>query len=572
MKHRHVKEYLLQEYVEGTITADEAEQVRKHLESCAPCRAEEKEIRSLLAEIQALPSSIPEGDLWSAIALELGVAPEGEQDRSAEDVSDRFLETLAEMIALRHMNSSKELIEDHFDRIVGLGPGTKNAAPLLGYFARWLQMGFANQQVVESPYIDLLKQALNRFPRAPRPSLSVREVAHLQMVEGFLLLHATQYEQAIRRFQFVISLDVELGDRDQIATAYFSIAKAYRRQGAYNKALHYANLAIDVARTANRVEMAAGFSVMLGWLLLQQGESKQAKEVLCKANKALQDSDDYLRLGNIQSAFGRIVQRDGKYSQALDYFYQALHLFRTWRVDHSNVARTLVNIAFIKTLMAQRAEGKRNLATSDGDSMTPRRVAIPSLHVAGSSAIERWRSEAEDHLREADRIYRRQQNIRGLGSVQLTYSMLYLSQQDTEGAASAATTAYELGIGKADHILMARARILSSMVEIVLCERETDDSERPGSHAERARTFSEDAIEHASQTENRRLVSRGQIWLAIAYLHESPDDIQRAETLLSEAMSGLKAVSGDYVSDDMQSLQRLLARVRGEKSPVVITA
>jgi tetratricopeptide (TPR) repeat protein len=428
---RHIREHVLNEFVEGTLPVDKAEEVRRHLAECSECDAEEKQIRKLLDEIRDLPTGLPGSDLWSGLSKELGLSAESEEE-ATEDVSDDFLETLAEMIALRHMQSSYDLINEHFHQIVKLGPGNRNAAPLLGYFARWLQMGFANKPVVEEErWVDILKDAVKRFPRAPRPNVTVRDVAHLRMVEGFLSLHASDFAEAIRHFQFVIGLDPELGDQDQIATAYFSIAKACRRQGAYDDALKYANLAIGVAQSANRVEMAAGFSVMLGWLLFQQGDPKQARDVLQESEEALRDSDDFLRLGNIQSAFGRLVQREGKYWDALEYFERALELFRKWREEHSNVARTLVNIAFVKILVAQRADKKSIMSLPEVPTKGPRRP-IASLRQGAETMTgpEELRKEAAEHLARADRIYKTQKNLRGLGSVQLTQSLLCLSRDD----------------------------------------------------------------------------------------------------------------------------------------------
>jgi hypothetical protein len=140
----------------------------------------------------------------------------------------------------------------------------------------------------------------------------------------------------------------------------------------------------------------------------------------------------------------------------------------------------------------------------------------------------------------------------------------YLGRRDTGLAGATAMAAYALGVGKNDHILIARARILSAMVEIALCDNEGDDGERPGSHAEWARTYSEEAIYHAEQTEYKRLVSRGQTWLAISYLHESSENVDRAEALCSKVGEALKAGGGDYIYDDFKLLQKMLVRLRDD--------
>jgi hypothetical protein len=133
--------------------------------------------------------------------------------------------------------------------------------------------------------------------------------------------------------------------------------------------------------------------------------------------------------------------------------------------------------------------------------------------------------------------------------------------------------AYELGTKKTDHILIARARILSSRVEASMCDAEgTEVGVRPGSHAERARTYSEEAIQYAMRTQNTRLIARGQISLAIARLYESDDNVDPAEDLLKEAQSNLKVPGGDYVFDDLKTLQQLLERARAahEKAKIPV--
>lgn len=71
MTHERTLE-LLDDYVEGTLPPQDERGVRRHLMQCDDCRAEERELRTLLDEAAALPAEIqPPAELWEGIAARL---------------------------------------------------------------------------------------------------------------------------------------------------------------------------------------------------------------------------------------------------------------------------------------------------------------------------------------------------------------------------------------------------------------------------------------------------------------------------------------------------------------------
>jgi anti-sigma-K factor RskA len=71
MTHERTLE-LLDDYVEGTLPPHDERGVRRHLMQCDDCRAEERELRTLLDEAAALPAEIqPPVELWEGIAARL---------------------------------------------------------------------------------------------------------------------------------------------------------------------------------------------------------------------------------------------------------------------------------------------------------------------------------------------------------------------------------------------------------------------------------------------------------------------------------------------------------------------
>src|SRR5581483_3917038 len=125
--------------------------------------------------------------------------------------------------------------------------------------------------------------------------------------------------------------------------------------------------------------------------------------------------------------------------------------------------------------------------------------------------LERIRAEAFYELAEAERIYQRTDNHRGIGAVKINRGFLCLGSGEMDRAATCAAEAYELCAEKRDYIPMARARILQCMVENLLYEEQIADSADLHRHAQRAHDFAKEAVEIANNTQNRRLLARAYV-------------------------------------------------------------
>ncbi len=117
--------------------------------------------------------------------------------------------------------------------------------------------------------------------------------------------------------------------------------------------------------------MAAVMQVLESWLLFQQGKWKDAVRVSEVAETALRQTDDYVTLGNVQSFYGRMARREGRFDQApSEMFAGAIEHYRKRDPRHPNLARSLANMALAKRgialqlqkridIDAQRAAGSR---------------------------------------------------------------------------------------------------------------------------------------------------------------------------------------------------------------------
>jgi tetratricopeptide (TPR) repeat protein len=99
-------------------------------------------------------------------------------------------------------------------------------------------------------------------------------------------------------------------------------------------------------------KLAAVIEVQEAWLIFQKGDAKKALELLSHAEHKLADTDDAISLGNIESARGRIIRRTGEYSLALEHYERAIAIYARLDSTHRNLARTLVNAAYVKRLLA----------------------------------------------------------------------------------------------------------------------------------------------------------------------------------------------------------------------------
>jgi len=73
MKEPECDDVTLQDFVDGWLDAAQEGRVREHLAACARCRAEERQLRRLLARVAELPRTVaPPHDLWPGVAARLG--------------------------------------------------------------------------------------------------------------------------------------------------------------------------------------------------------------------------------------------------------------------------------------------------------------------------------------------------------------------------------------------------------------------------------------------------------------------------------------------------------------------
>jgi tetratricopeptide (TPR) repeat protein len=460
-------------------------------------------------------------------------------------IPPELLERLREDLVLRRIESGMAHLSACRRLIESLDPVRKNAAAVLGYAAQWVDIGFAD--------LSLIRGLLARFPKENRAALPLSDYAHLRMAEGLVALDDEEYETAVRHLEFVLSVAGEIRDKELVAIANFWIGRSLRTQGRYDDALSYTARGKQLALGLGHQKMAAVMQTLESWLMFQKGRMKDAARILKDAESLLGETDDYVLLGNIQSAYGRIARREGRYDEAVRRFAAAICEYKKREPRHRNLARTLVNMAFVKRLLAFRLSQK-----IDRDTARRARSGASGRLVAEERArLERLRAEAMAELDEARRIYGSHPQHRGAGAVQLNYGYLHLDAGELDRAGAEAAAAYQLGDEKKDYILMARARILECMVENARFEEEIGDPHR---HAQLAWDFARDAVEYARHTQNQRLLARASIWQGLTLSNEFFADAEGARKSCETAESLLRSEGHDYLWEDLQTLKSRVVR------------
>lgn len=448
---------------------------------------------------------------------------------------------LRDLLGHRRMAQGGRLLERLCPQLESL-EARPGAGVLLGLAAQWMDAGFEGPARIE--------RLLTRFPHSTRAKLPFADYLHVRMAEGAVSMAHEDYDTASGHFHLVLRFEEEVDDSEMFAIANFWLGRVLRKQGHYDEALEYTSRGERRALGLGYAGMAAIMQVTLSWLAFQKGRFHEASRILSSAEEALNRTDDFLSRGNVQSAYGRIARRQGKYEAAGERLEAAIREFRQCGGEPLALARTLVNLAFVKRLLAVRAQ--REL-----DRVAAVRRGKPGVSADSDRSdrirIGQMQEEARACLGEAAKIYERHENHRGIAAVRITEGFLCLDSGDLEGASSDAAEAFTYAGDRSDAIIMARARTLQCIVEHAAIEEQLGDS---GRHREAAELFAREAVSLAGQTENRRLLARALVWQGLTFTIE-PADLESARRCCEQAVGNLEPETPErqYVWEELETLK-----------------
>jgi tetratricopeptide (TPR) repeat protein len=465
--------------------------------------------------------------------------------RPSADLAERLGHTLQ----FRRIAAGKALLDEAEPVLARLSPGDPQATSLLLLIAQWVDVGYHDHRVLET--------LLEHFPADGRRRLSMDDYLRLRMVDAFRALSVEDVDSAIASLDLVLRAESDLSEESLAALAHFWKGRAHRRKGEYETSFLHIVRARELAEKAHDEIFTAVIQIHESWLLFQKGQRREALRLLTHAEHILESTDHYIALGNIESARGRIVRRSGEYTRALEYFERACTLYTQGDPNHLNMARALVNAAYVRRLLALQLRRKIDSRTHSGEADSP----------SGRSNLRaRYQqlSEAAIHdLKRAREIYALHVHSGGIGNVLYNLGNLYLDRGDIDHAAHHAKEAYRLGLEKNDHILMARARILQSATENARVEEQLGEDVDIAVHANRAKEHSDEALALAQGTQNRRLAAGAWIARGITAANDFFQDWELARRCASEAAGLMSPDENDHLSEDLAALKSKIVRASG---------
>jgi len=471
-------------------------------------------------------------------------------DKANINISERFLKLLRHDLTFRRIERGIRLLNANQDLLNSCGPWQENAAVLLGYVARWVEVGFADS--------GLIRSLLARFPDSARGTLPAFGYMHLRMADGFNSMVGAKYDEAIRHFECALAIEQNIEDNELRVIGNYWTGRCLMRQGRYSDALGYVAKSRKAALELNPRETTAVVRVLEGRIVFEQGNSHEAEMLLGEAEKVLANTDDYITRGNIDFVYGKIAAQKGKYEQALQRFTKAIEEYERRDPHLRNFARCEVSIAIVKRLLAMQirdridraAERRRGSQTNDAS-------RGGSTHQYSKQYLMRLREEALEHLRTAYEVFERHNDYRGKGEVYVAFGYLHLDHGNLDAARSQGAAAYRLGDEKTDNVLRGWSRILQSAVE---CARFDERIEDAGSEqsAQFAIEFAREALEFAKSTQDRNLLAAAYIALGLAHCVDISENMEEARLCSDKAEEILEPDNQGLLFPELLTLKRKL--------------
>ncbi|MGA2536481.1 MAG: hypothetical protein ABSF53_10725 [Terracidiphilus sp.] len=470
----------------------------------------------------------------------------------------QIVKDLKRALNLRHVSEGIALLDKGKEVWTNLLPGQVHASELLLLLAQWVDVGYRDYHL-----LDLI---LARFPAECRRKLPLEDYLGLRMVEAFRAFSAEEVDTAIETLDFVLRAERGAEDDHLMTLAHFWKGRAHRKKGEYEMALREIVSARELAHASRENAMFTSvIQIHEAWLLFQKGLRKEALRMLAHADSVLKATDDSLSLGNIESARGRMVRRAGEYAKALEHFDRAIAIYSDGNPNHRNLARALVNAAHVKRLLALQLRKKidarsRKPGQPRGGSLA---AAAPGGPANLRARYQQLNQEAMLQLQRAREIYALHGHSGGLGAVIVNSGYLHLDGGDIDRAAREAVEAYRIGHEKNDQILMARARVLQTATENSRIEEQLGEDVDIALHANHAKQFSEEALELARHTQNRRLLAAAYIARGMTAGNEFFQEWELAKRCASEATDLIGAGENDHLLDDLAALKSHIMQASG---------
>jgi len=350
-------------------------------------------------------------------------------------------------------------------------------------------------------------------------------------------------------------------DAELKALANLWKARAHRKKADYDMARDHLIAALELAHLMPGSEaLVAIIKIQQAWIVFQNGDSAGALQMLNEAEKGLKKTDHWIALGNIESARGRIVRRHGDYARAVTHFERAVALYEISHPNHTNLARAVTNLSFVKRLLA--AQLKRHI-----DVTAARKNGKGG---SGDSRLREFHRQYQELYRSAILELERAKEIctlhgehGGLGSALLNAGYLHLDVGDLGMAAKEAAQAMEIAEAHHNVVLRARACTLMGMIENARVEELLGSAEEIPVYARLAKQHCMEAVALAQSMENKRVLLNAYVALGETAANNFFHDYELAQRCVDAASALLDPQDADYAVEELNTLKARLLKVVG---------
>jgi tetratricopeptide (TPR) repeat protein len=463
-------------------------------------------------------------------------------------LSSEQLQELRRLLQERQIGAGISLLEAYRPQLEEMAAGERDSGVALGTLAQWVDVGYEGA--------DLLYKLLARFSAKTRPTLPLADYIQLRMAEAVVAMRREDLTEALEHLRAVQVLEKDIGDARIAVIAGLWKARCLRKAGEYEQALEVTRQSMKLAENQGLAHLAALLRTLESWMVFQQGESKEAVRILQEAEAVLRDTDDFITLGNIQSAYGRIALREGRYDHAMQYFEASIELFRKRSSLEGYLARSLTNIAQAKRFLALQLRRSIDARRERQRQNNQPELAADKKDKAGQ--LERMYEllrNAQADLAKADEIYRRRGNHHGTGNVDVNYAQICVELGDLDVAEKRASEAFDLGATKADYLLMCRARIVQATVANARFEEQIGEADDPSRFAQLANDCAKEAVALGERTESRRLVAQAYICEGMTLVNGFFNNTDKARECCDQAETYLNHDRHDALWQEVEILR-----------------
>ena len=259
--------------------------------------------------------------------------------------SGDLLDDLRADLGQRQIGRGMARLDELWSRTGHLDPHDQNSAALLCYVAQWVDAGWRD--------VDIVQNGLGAFPKGRRSVVRLSDYIHILMAEGMVWVNEERVDRALENFTRVLSIRHEITDPQLAALAHFWSARCHRKNGEYDAALTHTSEGYRL-RHGCRDEAHGRRHAGSGKLATVSKGDAHATHLSCcrKRTPFFPRRDDYITRGNIQSSFGRMYRREGRYDLGIRHFGIAIEEYTKRDPEHRNLARTLANLGYVERLMA----------------------------------------------------------------------------------------------------------------------------------------------------------------------------------------------------------------------------